>query len=54
MANVERIVNADLPGLGMYFRQRVLAYPSALGGVVENLTPGAGAERRIWEWYWKS
>ena len=54
MANVERLVNADLPSLPMYFRLRVLGHSSALGGVVENLTPGAGSERRVWEWYWKS
>jgi ABC-type transport system substrate-binding protein len=54
MANAERVVNAELPALSMYFRQRVLAHSSNLGGVVENLTPGAGSERRVWEWYWKA
>ena len=54
MAQIERIVNAEVPAIPMYFRSRVLGYSSALGGVVTNLTPGAGGERKIWEWYWKS
>jgi hypothetical protein len=54
MAGMERIANAELPALPMYFRARVLGHSSALKGVVTNLTPGAGGERRIWEWYWES
>jgi peptide/nickel transport system substrate-binding protein len=54
MAVMERIANAELPALPMYFRARVLGHSSALKGVVTNLTPGAGGERRIWEWYWES
>ena len=54
MAQIERIVNAEVPAIPMYFRARVLGYSSALKGVVTNLTPGAGGERRIWEWEWRS
>jgi len=54
IAQVERLVNVDLPSLPMYFRVRVLGYSSALAGVVENMTPGAGSERRVWEWYWRA
>jgi len=54
MAQMERIANAELPAIPMYFRARVLGYSSALKGVVTNLTPGAGGERRLWEWEWQS
>ena len=53
MAQMERIANAEVPAIPMYFRARVLGYSSALKGVVTNLTPGAGGERRIWEWEWQ-
>jgi ABC-type transport system substrate-binding protein len=54
MAEIERIVNAEVPAIPMYFRARVLGYSSALKGVVTNLTPGAGGERKIWEWEWQA
>jgi len=53
MAQMERIANAEVPAVPMYFRARVLGYSSALKGVVTNLTPGAGGERRLWEWEWQ-
>ena len=53
MAQMERIANAEVPAIPMYFRARVLGHASALKGVVTNLTPGAGGERRLWEWYWE-
>ncbi len=54
MAQMERIANAEVPAIPMYFRARVLGHSSALKGVVTNLTPGAGGERKLWEWYWES
>ena len=54
MAGMERIANAEMPAIPMYFRARVLGYSSALKGVVTNLTPGSGGERRIWEWEWRA
>lgn len=52
MAQIERIVNAEVPAIPMYFRARVLGYSSALKNVVTNLTPGAGGERKVWQWEW--
>jgi peptide/nickel transport system substrate-binding protein len=54
MAQLERIANEEVPVIPLYFTANVIAHASGLKGIVQNLNPDAGQERRMWEWYWAS
>jgi peptide/nickel transport system substrate-binding protein len=52
MAQMERIANADLPAIPLYWIPRVVPVPAGLKGFVHKLAPGAGDERQVWAWFW--
>ena len=53
MAQMERIANADLPALPMYWVPRVVPVAAGLKGVGRKLARTAGDERGIWAWSWE-
>ena len=54
LAQMERILMEDLPTIPLYYNPRVIAYAMGLKGVARKLVDEGGAERRIWQWEWRS
>ena len=53
LAQMERIAMDEMPAIPTYYTAAVIAHTAALKGVVRNLLPEAGKERKIWAWEWQ-
>jgi peptide/nickel transport system substrate-binding protein len=52
LAQMERIALDQMPAITTYYTAAVIAHAAALKGVVRNLVPEAGGERKMWSWEW--
>jgi peptide/nickel transport system substrate-binding protein len=54
IVQMERMVAEGMNAIVLYYSPRVIAHVPNLKGVVKNLIPEAGPERRIWQWEWQA